>query len=86
VQIDRRAIFDQVVTLLRPYAKDKAALGSVADKTLILGGLRINSARLTEIVVQLQDVYGIRVSDDDADTVRTVGNMVDLVMRLRAEA
>jgi acyl carrier protein len=66
-----------------PYAKNQAALATVVDKTLIRSDLRVNSARMAEIVVKLEDAFGVDDTDDDADTVRTVGNAVDLIVRLK---
>ncbi len=72
-------IFEKVVDILKPYAKDPAALASVSPTTNILSGLKVNSARLVDVVLAFEDAFGIEVADDDADKVETVGDAVRLI-------
>jgi len=72
-------ILEKVVDILKPYAKDAAALASVSLETNILSGLKVNSARLVDVVLAFEDAFGIEVADDDADKVETVGDAVRLI-------
>jgi acyl carrier protein len=72
-------IFEKVVDILKPYAKDPAALASVSLETNILSGLKVNSARLVDVVLAFEDAFSIEVADDDADKVETVGDAVRLI-------
>jgi acyl carrier protein len=45
----------------------------------ILSDLKVNSARLVDVVLAFEDVFGIEVADDDADKVDTVGDAVRLI-------
>ena len=72
-------ILEKVVDILKPYAKDPAALASVSLDTNILSGLKVNSARLVAVVLAFEDAFGIEVADDDADKVETVGDAVRLI-------
>jgi acyl carrier protein len=72
-------VFEKVIEILRPYAKDAAALANVSLETNILSGLKVNSARLVDVVLAFEDSFGIEVADDDADKVETVGDAVRLI-------
>ena len=72
-------ILEKVVDILKPYAKDAAALAAVSMETNILSGLKVNSARLVDVVLAFEDAFGIEVADDDADKVETVGDAVRLI-------
>jgi len=72
-------IFEKVVDILKPYAKDASALAGVSPETGILTGLKVNSARLVDVVLAFEDAFGIEVADDDADKVETVGDAVRLI-------
>jgi acyl carrier protein len=71
--------FEKVVEILKPYAKDADALAKVSLETSILSDLKINSARLVDVVLAFEDTFGIEVADDDADRVETVGDAVRLI-------
>ena len=44
-------IFEQVVKILTPYVKDEGALAKIANETNILEDLKVNSARLVDVVL-----------------------------------
>jgi acyl carrier protein len=76
-------LFEQVVAVLAPFARDRGVLATMGADASLLRDLRVSSARLVEIILRLQERFGIEISDDDADRVRTVGDTVRLVGRLR---
>jgi acyl carrier protein len=74
----------KVVDILRPFVKNGEALKTVNMETSILGDLKINSARLVDIVLEIEDAFGIEVSDEAADSVKTVGDAVNLITQNKA--
>lgn len=73
-------VFEKVVGILKPFVKNQDALASVAMETSILKDLKVNSARLVDVVLEIEDAFGIEVADDEADKVRTVGDAVNLIV------
>lgn len=74
-------VFETVVDILRPYVKNKEALGTISAHTDILKDLQVNSARLVDAILGIEDAFGIEVTDDEADGVVTVGDAVALILR-----
>jgi len=72
-------IFDKVVAILKPYVKNKDALTKVSNETNILDDLKVNSARLVDVVLAFEDEFKIEIADEDADAVDTVGDAVRLI-------
>lgn len=77
--MDEKQIFQMMLEVLKPYTKDTALLARADRDTHILKDLNVNSARLVDVIIKCEDVFGIAVSDDEADTIRTIGNAVDLI-------
>jgi acyl carrier protein len=75
----REEIFAKVVEIVRPYVKDDEALATVTDDTNILQDLKVNSARLVDVILNFEDEFDIEVEDEDADAVNTVGDAVALI-------
>lgn len=69
----------EVVKILTPYVKNPAALAAVTPDTNILKDLKVNSARLVDVVLAFEDTFGIEVADEDADSVNTIGDAVKLI-------
>ena len=76
----RDEVFQKVVEIIAPFAKNKEALESVSEDTNILQDLEVNSARLVDVILEFEDEFDIEVQDEDADAVNTVGDAVDLIM------
>jgi len=72
-------IFEQVVKILTPYVKNQEALDGVTMSTHILDELKVNSARLVDVVLEFEDAFDIEIADEDVDSVETVGNAVELI-------
>lgn len=76
----REEIFSKVVDTIAPFAKNQDALEDVSEETNILGELQVNSARLVDVILDLEVEFDVEVEDEDADAVNTVGDAVDLIV------
>ena len=75
----RDEILAKVVEIIRPFVNNQEALESVDENTNILQDLKVNSARLVDIILDFEDAFDIEVEDEDADAVNTVGDAVGLI-------
>ncbi len=71
--------FDTVVKILEPYAKNPEAFASISNETNILEDLKVNSARLVDVVLAFEDEFDIEIADEDADAVVKVGDAVRII-------
>jgi len=72
-------IYDKVVSLISPYAKNREAMTVASRETKILEDLGVNSARLVDIVLAFEDAFDIEVEDEAADNIFTIGDAVTLI-------
>jgi acyl carrier protein len=77
--MDDSKIFEEMIKILRPYAKNQDLLEKATMDTHILNDLKVNSARLVDVIIKCEDVYGISVDDDEADKIRTIGDAVRII-------
>jgi acyl carrier protein len=75
----RDEILAKVVEIIRPFVNNQEALESIDENTNILQDLKVNSARLVDIILDFEDIFDIEVEDEDADAVNTVGDAVKLI-------
>ncbi len=73
-------VFEQVVSILKPFVKAPEALASVKMDSSIVKDLKVNSARLVDVVLEIEDKFGIAIADADADKVKTIGDAVKLIV------
>lgn len=77
--MDDKKIFEEMVNILKTYTKDQALLDTATLETHILNDLKVNSARLVDVIIKCEDVFGISVDDDEADKIRTIGDAVKII-------
>ena len=74
-----KGVFEKVIEIVTPFAKDKEALRAASGQTSFLRDLQVSSSRLVDIVLAIEDMFGIAVGDDEADKISTVGAAVALI-------
>lgn len=77
--MDKADVMESVVKILTPWVKNEEALAAVSEATNILDDLKVNSARLVDVVIAFEDEFDIEIDDDDVDKVNTVGDAVGLI-------
>lgn len=77
--MDQSEVMERVVKILTPWVKNEDALASVSMETNILDDLKVNSARLVDVVIAFEDEFDIEIEDEDVDKVNTVGDSVNLI-------
>ena len=77
--MEQSEVMEGVVKILTPWVKNEDALQAVSVETNILDDLKVNSARLVDVVIAFEDEFEIEIDDEDVDTVNTVGDAVQLI-------
>ena len=78
--MEQSAVMEGVVKILTPWVKNEDALGAVSMETNILDDLKVNSARLVDVVIAFEDEFDIEIPDEDVDSVNTIGDCVKLIL------
>jgi acyl carrier protein len=73
---------DDVLTLIREHLADELELdpARISESTHFREDLSADSLDLYSLVQELEDVYGIKMSDEEAARIQTVGQAVDFVL------
>jgi acyl carrier protein len=73
---------DEILTLIREHLADELELdpGRVTEATHFRNDLDADSLDLYTLVQELEDTYGVKMSDEQAARIQTVGAAVDFVL------
>jgi acyl carrier protein len=73
---------EQVLSLIRAHLADELEIDpdSIGESTRFRDDLGADSLDLYTLVQELEDSYGVRISDDEAAQILTVGQAVDFVL------
>ncbi len=72
----------EVLDLIRTHLAEELEVdpSRVQEETRFREDLEADSLDLVELTVELEDHYGIRIPDEDAAKIRTVGQAADFVV------
>jgi acyl carrier protein len=73
---------DEVLSYIRAHLADELELdpARVEEVTRFKEDLEADSLDLYSLVQELEDTYGVRMSDEEAARIKTVGQAVDFVL------
>jgi acyl carrier protein len=73
---------EQVYELIRAHLADELDIGTeeIREETRFKEDLEADSLDLYTLVQELEDSYGVRISDERAAEILTVGQAVDFVL------
>jgi acyl carrier protein len=72
-------IFQRVLTIVKPYVKNQESFDQAQPSTRFIEDLRINSARLVDIILAMEDEFHLSISDQEAEEIQTLGKAVDVI-------
>jgi acyl carrier protein len=78
---------EQIYELIRNHLCDELDIEAeaIAEETRFKEDLEADSLDLYTLVQELEDTYGVRISDEQAAGILTVGQAVDFVLAQSAE-
>jgi acyl carrier protein len=79
--MNREELKALLLQTLEQFAKDKEALANATEDTELREDLKIKSARLVDVVLDLEEKLGIEVEPDDMDEMWTIGEALDVLER-----
>jgi acyl carrier protein len=73
---------DEVLTLVREHLAEEleVEIGKIGEQTRFKEDLDADSLDLYELVMELEDRYGVAVSEQQATRIQTVGDAVGFVL------
>lgn len=79
-------LFETIIKTIKPYVKDLSLLESATADTRLIQDLKINSARLVDIVIVFEDAFDIEIGDDDLDNIKTIGQLMTVILKKTEDA
>jgi acyl carrier protein len=73
---------EEVLELVRTHLSEELGIDAarIEEGSRFKEDLEADSLDLVELVVELEDRYGIRITDEEAERIKTVAQAVDFVL------
>lgn len=66
-------------TIVKPYVQDEQAFQNLTEDTDFIKDLKINSANLVDIALDVEEAYDIEIDNESMERMLTVGSAIDII-------
>lgn len=75
----KETLIAKLKTIVQPYIQDEDAFKNLNENTDFINDLKINSANLVDVILDVEDEFDIRIENDDMEKMISVKAAMDLV-------
>ncbi|WP_452220159.1 acyl carrier protein [Lacinutrix salivirga] len=77
--MNKDQLIAKLKTIVQPYIQDEEAFKNLSEKTDFINDLKINSANLVDVILDVEDEFDIRIENDDMEKMTSVKAAMDIV-------
>ena len=85
--MNKEEIIEALKTIVEPYSEEVSALAHIDENTHFINDLKINSANLVDIVLDIEEKFNIEIDNDSMAKMLTVKATTEIIaQKLEANA
>ena len=81
----REKLITSLQKIVKPYIQDQIAFENLTEETDFINDLKINSANLIDIILDLEDEFDIEIDDDSMENMLSIKSALDIIENKLAE-
>ena len=75
----KEELITKLKAIVEPYIQDEEAFKNLNENTDFVKDLKINSANLVDVILDVEDAFDIRIENDEMEKMLTVKAAMDIV-------
>jgi acyl carrier protein len=77
--MNNKELITKLKTIIAPYIQDEEAFKNLSEDTDFVKDLKINSANLVDIILDIEDEFDIRLENEDMEKMLDVKSAMSIV-------
>jgi len=77
--MDKTALIADLKAIVTPYTQDQEALDNISEKTDFIRDLKINSANLVDVVLDVEERYEIEIDNESMAKMLNVKTAIEII-------
>ncbi len=77
--MDKNELIAQLKNIVKPYAQDKAGFDNLTEDTDFIKDLKINSANLVDVILDVEDAFNIEIDNESMEQMLTVKAAISII-------
>ncbi len=83
--MDKVNTIAQLKTIVKPYVNSEEAFENLNERTDFINDLKINSANLVDIVLDIEEAFGIEIDNQSMERMLNIGAALGIIETKLAE-
>lgn len=75
----KKEMLSKLRVIIEPFVENQEALKKLSEETDFIKDLEINSANLVDIILDIEDEFGVEVDNEDMDKMLTVKASLEVI-------
>jgi len=84
--MNRKELIISLQKIVKPYVQDQEAFKNLSEKTDFVNDLKINSANLVDVILDLEDEFDIEIDNDSMEKMLSVKAAIDIIENKLADS
>ncbi|QHI39109.1 Acyl carrier protein [Kordia antarctica] len=77
--MEKEILIAKLKTIVKPYIQDEEAFNNLSEDTDFINDLKINSANLVDVILDVEDEFDIRIENEDMEKMVSVKAAMEIV-------
>lgn len=77
--MDKETLIAQLKDIVKPYAKNEEALLSINENTDFVNDLKINSANLVDVILDVEEQFNIVIDNESMERMLNVKSAMEII-------
>jgi len=77
--MNKDTLITKLKPIIEPYIQDEAAFKNLNENTTFIEDLKINSANLVDIILDIEDAFDIRLENEDMEQMLDVKSAMTII-------
>ena len=82
----RGKLITSLQKIVKPYIQDQIAFENLTEETDFINDLKINSANIIDIILDLEDEFDIEIDEESMEKMLSVKSALDIIENKLAES
>lgn len=77
--MDKATLISSLKNIVSPYAMNKEALENITESTDLVRDLKVNSANLVDVVLDVEEKFNIVIDNESMEQMINVGAILEVI-------
>ena len=77
--MEKELLIEKLKGIVKPYVQDQQAFDHLSEETDFINDLKVNSANLIDIVLDVEDVFNIEIDNESMEQMLNVKKAVEII-------